>query len=79
MVNITTVQLSENTKHKLDSLKDYSRETYEDVIKKLIEIIAEENMELSEETKKDIEDARKQFREGKFATLKEVKKELKLK
>jgi hypothetical protein len=35
-------------------------------------------MELSEKTKKEIEEARKEFREGKFSTLAEVKKELNL-
>ena len=32
--------------------------------------------DLSEETKRDIEQSRNEFREGKFHTLEEVKKEL---
>jgi len=70
----TTIQISAETKDSLEQLKDYPRETYEDVIKKLIEILAEENMELSEQTKKDIEESRKQYREGKFYTSEQIKK-----
>jgi len=36
----------------------------------------EEDMELSEETKKDIEQARKEYKEGKTITLEEIRKEL---
>jgi len=75
----TTIQISEETKGKLDYYKDYPRESYEDVIKKFIEILTEEQMELSEETKKEIEQARKEFRKGNFITENEMKKRLGLK
>lgn len=52
----------------------FDNETYEEVIWGLIE----DTMELSEETKRDIKQAEKEFKEGKFHTLEEVKKELKL-
>jgi len=35
--DMTTIQLSEETKDELDKLKVHPRETYEDVIKRLIE------------------------------------------
>lgn len=70
----TTIQISEETKDKLEYYKDYPRESYEDVIKKFIEILAEENMELSEETKKEIEEARKEFKAGKGISFEEVKR-----
>lgn len=76
MENITSIQISSGTKHVLDSLKDFPRETYEDVINKLVDIIAEENMELSEQTKKDIEISRREIKAGKFYTAEEVKKRL---
>ena len=72
----TTIQISEETKGKLDYYKDYPRESYEDVIKKFIEILTEEQMELSEETKKEIEQARKEFRAGKSVSFEEVKKKI---
>jgi len=78
MENITTIQISTSLKNKLEHLKDFTRETYEDVISKLIDIVAEDNMELSAKTKRDIEESRKQIKEGKFVTLEQVKKELDL-
>lgn len=78
MASITTIQINEETKSMLDNIKNYPRETYEDVIKKLLTIVAEENMELSEETKKEIEVARAEIKQGKYKTLEQVKKELKL-
>lgn len=79
MVSITTIQIKEETKNKLDSLKDYPRESYEEVINKLLGIVAEENMELSEETKRDIEESRKEFRQGKWVSFEEVRKKAGLK
>jgi len=78
MENITTIQIPVNLKNKLGQLKDFTRETYADVISKLVDIVAEENMELSEQTKADIEESRKQIKKGKFVTLEQVKKELDL-
>ena len=79
MVKATTIQISTLTRQRLERLKDYARETYEDVINKLIDIMAEENMELSEQTKKDIEEARKEFRAGKGIPLEQVLKKAGLK
>ena len=70
----TTIQINKDTKTKLDNLKDYNRESYEEIIEKLLDIVAEEDMELSEQTKKEIEEARKEFRAGKGISFKEVKR-----
>jgi len=72
----TTIQISEETKSKSDHLKDYPIESYEKVIEKLLNIVAEEDLELSEETKMEIEQARKEFRAGKSVSFEEVKKKL---
>lgn len=72
MANITTVQLEVKTKKELENLKISERDTFNDVIENLIE----DTMELSEQTKKDIEQALKEVKEGKFVTHKEVKKQL---
>jgi len=74
----TTIQIQEETKERLDNLKDYERETYEEIIQKLLNIVAEEKMGLSEQTKKDIEEARKEIAQGKFFTLEQLKRALKL-
>ena len=68
----TTIQVSERLKRRLDELKLYPRESYEDVIWDLLEA----NMELSEEMKKELEKAYKDIEEGKIYSHEEVKKEL---
>ena len=68
----TTIQISEDLQVKLTQRKLFDRESYEEVIWDLIE----DSMELSEETKKDIAESRKEFKQGKFSTLKEVKQRL---
>ncbi|MEK6926091.1 MAG: hypothetical protein AABW50_02325 [Nanoarchaeota archaeon] len=66
----TTIRISESVKKHLDRLKLIERETYNDVI----EVLLEDHMELNEKTKKEIEEARKQIKEGKFVSHEEVKK-----
>jgi len=39
MAQITTIKLSKNTKERLDSLKEYKRESYEELIEKILEIL----------------------------------------
>ena len=50
----------------------YDKESYEEVIWDLLE----DSMELSEETKQNIKKAKEQFKQGKFYTHEQVKKEL---
>ncbi|NTV23812.1 MAG: enoyl-CoA hydratase/isomerase family protein [Nanoarchaeota archaeon] len=69
---VTTIQITEDLQVELSKRKLFSKETYEEVIWNLIE----DNMELSEEAKKDIEEAREEIRQGKAVTLEEAKKRL---
>lgn len=69
---VTTIQVSDKLKEKLSKRKLYDTESYEDIIWDMLE----DSMELSEETKKDIEKARKEIKKGKGKTLGQVKKEL---
>ncbi|MBS3075660.1 hypothetical protein J4429_04340 [Candidatus Pacearchaeota archaeon] len=62
----TTIQISDNVKLILDRMKMIERETYNDVIERMIE----DDLELNEKTKKEIEEARK----GKSISHEEVKK-----
>ena len=55
-------------------MKMHVKESYEDIIWDLLD----DRMELSEETKKDIEDGRKEIKEGKFVTLEDIKKKYKI-
>ena len=68
----TTIQISDNVKSILDRMKIIERETYNDVIERMIE----DDLELNEKTKREIEEARKRIKAGKFITHEEVKKRL---
>ena len=69
---VTTIQVSEELKQKLAIRKMSDKDSYEEVIWDLLE----DTMELNEQTKKEIEAARKEFKEGKFVTHAQLKKEL---
>ena len=51
----TTIQISNEVKSSLDKMRIYERETYNELIENMIE----DNLELNEKTKKEIEEARK--------------------
>ena len=68
----TTIQISEELKRELARKKLSSRETYENIIWDLLE----DTIELNEATKKEFEEARKEIKAGKVATLGQIKKEL---
>ncbi|MBX8634263.1 MAG: hypothetical protein M1422_00515 [Candidatus Thermoplasmatota archaeon] len=68
----TTIQVSEKLQKELAKRKLHDKETYEDVIWDLME----DSLELDEETKRDLAQARREIKEGRVHTLEEVKKEL---
>ncbi|MBU2640153.1 MAG: hypothetical protein KKG75_05630 [Nanoarchaeota archaeon] len=68
----TTIQISNGLLEELKNRKMFSKESYENIIWDLLE----DTMELSEETKKNIKQAEKEYKEGKFHTFEEVKKGL---
>lgn len=68
----TTIQVSTELAEELKKRKLYEKETYEEVIWDIIE----DTLELSEETKRHIEEARSQVKAGKVYTHAQVKKEL---
>lgn len=70
----TTIQISENLQKELTKKKLYDRETYEEILWNLIE----DTSEISEETKKELAEARKDIKEGKIHALSDVKKELRI-
>ena len=68
----TTIQISDNVKTILDRMKMLERETYNDIIERMIE----DDLELNKKTKVEIEEARKRIKAGKFITHEEAKKRL---
>lgn len=71
----TTIQVTERTKKELQKMKLFPRETYEEVIQRLIEISKEEE-ELSTETIQNMEKALEDVKKGRIHSTEEVKKEL---
>ncbi len=69
---VTTIQVSNELLNVLKRRKMIDNESYEEVIWDMLE----DTMELSAETKRHIEQAQKEFKEGKYKTLEEVEKEL---
>ena len=62
----TTIQISDQVKSTLDKMKLIDRETYNEIIERILE----DDLDLNEKTKKEIEVARK----GKNISHQEVKK-----
>ncbi|EQD31663.1 hypothetical protein B1B_18016 [mine drainage metagenome] len=67
----TTIQVSEKLQKELARPEMFDEEPYEDVIWDLME----DSRELDGETKKEIDQARQEIKDGKYHTLEEVKKE----
>jgi len=68
----TTIQVSKELLETLKKRKISDKESYEEIIWDLLE----DGMELSEQTKKEIQEARAEIKAGKYKTLSQVKKEL---
>ena len=68
----TTIQISDSVKSVLDRMKMIERETYNDIIERMIE----DDLEINEKTKTEIEEARERIKAGKFITQEEAKKRL---
>lgn len=75
MSSITSIRISSEMKDKLSSLKVHPKESYEDVIGRLVEIAIDDEP-LSDETIKAIEESLEDIKAGRVYTLEEVAKEL---
>jgi len=70
----TSIQISEELQKELVKRKLFDKETYEEIIWDLVE----NSQELSEQTKREIAQARAEIKAGKSHSLADVKKELRL-
>ncbi len=68
----TTIRISELVKKKLDQIKMFEKESYNDIL----EILLEDYLEINEKTKKEIAEARIRVKKGNFYTQEEVEKKL---
>ncbi|MEE9164327.1 MAG: hypothetical protein V3U17_06005 [Thermoplasmata archaeon] len=67
----TTIQLSQEMKKTLEGMKLHPRETYEEVLERLLEDLRE----LSEQTKEEIDRAVREIKAGKYRTHDQLKAE----
>jgi predicted transcriptional regulator len=69
-VATTTIQLTTDLKRTLEGMKLHPRETFNDVLERILEDLRE----LDENTKAEIEKARLEIRAGKYLTSEQVRK-----
>ena len=72
IVTATTIQVTPRMAKVLAAMKLHSRETYNDVLERLLEDLAE----LNEQTKRDIEKAVRAVKAGKSKTHEQVRAEM---
>ena len=75
----TSIQIEKEVKERLDKFKNHPRETYNEVLARMIRIMSEEDATLSPKTIKNIEKSLAEIKAGKVYSHKEVKKRLGLK
>lgn len=75
----TSIQIEKEVKERLDKFKNHPRETYNEVLARMIRIMSEEDAELSPKTIKNIEKSLAEIKAGKVYSHKDVKKRLGLK
>ena len=70
----TTVLVHKETKERLENMKEYAKESYDELINKLITLVKmmEEEGTLSDKTLKEIVQAREQIKQGKGMSTKEL-------
>jgi len=73
-MNYTSIQISPETRARLTKFRDYTRETYDEVLNKLMSIaeLAGKEGSLSDETLRDIAEAKRQYAGKKTFSTKEV-------
>ena len=68
----TTIQIETEVREELSNMKIHTRETYNDVLERMIEDL----QELNQETKKEIENALNEIKSGKSKKHEDLKKEM---
>ena len=76
---VTSIQLEKRTKTKLEKLKIFPRESYDDVVNRLLNVTEEDEGILSEKTIRDLEEGVADIKAGRVYTSEQVKKKLGLK
>jgi BMFP domain-containing protein YqiC len=72
MTATTTVQVPVSLKARLNAMKIHPRETYADVLERILEDLEE----LGPETRRAVEKTRRAVKAGKYKTVEQVKREM---
>ena len=74
----TTIRLETSTKKGLESLKEHRRETFDDVIEKLLALVPEgdEEGKYSDEFRAGLLEAHFDAKQGKYVSLNKLKKDI---
>ena len=75
---VTTIQLDRKTRDKLRDLKIHPRESYDDVVKRLLALRNEEG-ELSDMAIRQIESSLEDIKAGRTLSMNEVKRQINIK
>jgi len=75
-MNATTIKIHKETKAEIDKFREYKNESYDEVLRKILYVVKQikKDPDLSKETIKAIEEARKRMDKGHFYTEGEAKK-----
>jgi predicted transcriptional regulator len=76
---VTSIQLENKTKTRLDKMKAFPKESYNDVVNRLINVVEDDEDILSKQAIKDIEEGLADIKAGRVYTSDQVKKKLGLK
>lgn len=81
MENLTTIQINKATREHLKEFSEYGRETYDEVITKLIKIIEtiKKEPKLKKEFLQEIKEAEEEIKQGKGISTAQLLKELNIK
>lgn len=77
-MDTTTIKIHEDTKSELDRLREYRNESYDEVIRKALNILklCKTSPKLSAESIAAIERARERMKQGRFVTEAQLRKRL---
>lgn len=76
---VTSIQLDNKTKARLEKMKSFPKESYDDVVNRLLNVAEDDEGVLSKQTIKNIERGIADIKAGRVYTSEQVKKRLGLK
>jgi predicted CopG family antitoxin len=76
---VTSIQLENKTKARLEKMKSFPKESYDDVVNRLLNVAKDDEGVLSKYTIRNIEKSLAEIKAGKVISHKDVKQKLGLK